>query len=107
MAWGFCQDQQGEVESRIEPGDIPRWGNRHSSVVADCARYYTGATAQGESVILGEFVAPAGPAFKPGVYLVRSKKDFPAIFDGGCGIVSIVYSVESAKIVSLARNGVA
>jgi hypothetical protein len=41
------------------------------------------------------------------VYLVRSKKDFPAIFDGGCGIVSIVYSVKPAKIVSLACNGVA
>jgi hypothetical protein len=95
-----------KLESSIKPGAIPRWGNGHSPVITDYARYYTGATMNGESVILGEFVAPSGSAYK-GVYVVHSEVQFPMILDGGCGIVHVVYSVKAQKLVSVGCNGVA
>jgi hypothetical protein len=101
----------GKLESCIKKGDIPDWGRStkgHSPVIADYARYYTGYMADGQQMVAGEFIVPSGSNSKPaGVYVVRSRKDFPLIYDGGCSIVNIVYSVKLGKIVSLACNGVA
>ncbi|HEV2618682.1 MAG TPA: hypothetical protein VGU23_01965 [Acidobacteriaceae bacterium] len=94
-----------KLEASIKPGDIPRWGNAHAPVVADYAPYYSGTTETGERFILAEFVVADIDAVKPGIYIVRDRKSFPEILDGGCGVVNIVYSVKSGRIVSLVCNG--
>jgi hypothetical protein len=103
-----------KLESSIREGDIPRWGSSTkypsgpSPLVTEYARYYTADTANGQRVILGEFVIPFGSEEKPpGIYVVKSKKGMPRIVDGGCGIVHVVYAVETGRILSLRCNGVA
>ena len=97
QGWMPAAETIGRLESTIRPGDIPQWGksekypNDHSPLVAEYARFYTGETVNGKRVILGEFVIPVGSKQKPpGIYIVRSKRDFPIISDGGCGIVHVV-----------------
>ena len=58
-------------------------------------------------MIRGELVIPTGPEMKLGIHVVGSEKDFPLIFDGGCAVVNIVYSVEQEHVISLKCNGYA
>ena len=94
------------LESRIKPGNIPKWGNGHQPLVAEYVRYYTGYLAGSHRMIRGEFVPPYGSKMRPpGVYVVSNVRDFPLIFDGGCGIVNLIYDVDEARITSLQCNG--
>jgi hypothetical protein len=103
-----------KLESSIHEGDIPRWGSStrypsgHSPRVTEYARYSAGDIVDGQKVVLGEFVIPEGSKEKPpGIYIVQSKKGIPMIFDGGCGVVHVVYAVEAGRILSLRCNGLA
>jgi hypothetical protein len=95
----------GKLEVSIKRGDIPQWAHGHVPVVTDYDRYYAGGSKNGESVVLGEFIAADISFAGAGIHVVRDKKDLPIIFDGGCGVVNIVYSVKLGRVTSLVCNG--
>jgi len=106
--WTPSADEIAKLEASIRPGLIPKWGDGHSPSVSEYVRYYTGSTADGgDKVIRAEFVAPFRPAQTPGIHIVSSKREFPIISDGGCGIVNLVYSIKEQRIISMRCNGVA
>ena len=75
-------------------------------MIAQYARYYFAYKANNRRMIRGELVRPFGPKMKPpGIYVVRSQKEFPIILDGGCAIMHLVYDVEADQIMSLQCNG--
>lgn len=94
------------LESSPRLKDLPKWSNGHQPVIAEYERYYYAYLADGHRMIRGELVIPTGSKMKPpGVYLLSSEREFPMIFDGGCAIMHLVYSVEKAQLVSLTCNG--
>lgn len=99
-----------KLEASIKLDQLPEWKEPLRPLTA-YARYYT-ASWNGERVILGELVlggvrTTGGDSRKPGVYMVGSRSHFPKIFDGGCAVVNLVYSVEKQTIVSIKCNGCA
>lgn len=71
--------------------------------VGQYKRYYAVTFLQGRRTIKGLFVRDD----EPGVYPVASDAEFPAILDGGCGVVHVLYDVEAERILELHCNGVA
>ncbi len=97
-----------KLEASPRLNDLLKFSNGRQPIVAEYERYYYPYLVDGHRMIRGEFVVPFGSKMKPaGVYIVSSEKEFPIIFDGGCGIVNLVYDVEKAQLVSLACNGLA
>lgn len=64
------------------------------------ARYYTGEDAAGRKIIRGYYLDGG----RPGIYL---KPSDVTIMDGGCSVVSVVFDVQSHKVLGVACNGVA
>jgi hypothetical protein len=58
-------------------------------------------------LVLGDMRASGAGAQTAGVHKVSSRTHFPQIFDGGCAVVNLVYSVEKQRIVSIKCNGYA
>ena len=96
-----------KLEATIQPGDFPKWGYvGHPPIATDYVRYYTGTMTHGHRMISGEWVLlHITDKKRAGIYVVRSEKDFPIVYDGSCGIVHVVYSVETGHLVSLTCNG--
>jgi hypothetical protein len=99
------------LEATIKLDQLPHWKEEPPHSLSAYARYYT-ASWNGERVILGELVlgdgrALGGDAHTPGVHMVSSRSLFPRIFDGGCTVVNLVYSVEKQRILSIKCNGYA
>jgi hypothetical protein len=90
------------LEATIKLDQLPHSKEEPLRPLSAYARYYT-ASWNGERVILGELVL--GGVRTPGVYMVRSRSDFPKIYDGGCAVVKLVYPVEKQTIVSIKCNG--
>jgi hypothetical protein len=65
-------------------------------------RYYAGTIKNGHRILLGHFEAGSGK-----VQIVRSVRELPVIYDGGCSIVSIRYDVTAERVLDLFCNGVA
>jgi hypothetical protein len=95
------------LESSIKPGDIPlRYSPGHPPVIDQYARYYFGYMANNHKMIRSKFVLPFHSKMKPaGVYMVGSEREFPIVFDGGCGVMHVVYDVDASLVVSLRCNG--
>ena len=96
------------LEATIKLDQLPHWKEEPPRPLSGYARYYT-ASWNGERVILGELVlgdvrTQGGDAHTPGVYMVDSRSRFPKIFDGGCAVVNLVYSVEKQRILFIKCN---
>jgi hypothetical protein len=107
--WKPDDSDISKLESKIKLSDI---ANSHPPdaplALSGYARYYLADIVDGRQMIRGEFVRPYGFPSKPvGIYVVSRLRDFPVIFDGGCSVVSVLYDVEAARIVSLKCNGYA
>ena len=71
----------------------------------DYARYYAGIVQNRHHMIRGELIA--FDAAQRGSVHITSEDKFPVIMDGGCGVVNLLYDVETAKTVSIGCNGLA
>jgi len=90
------------LEATIKLDQLPHSKEELPRPLSRYARYYTAAW-NGERTILGELVLMD----TPGVYVVSSRSYFPKIFDGGCAVVNLVYSVPKQRMVSIKCNGYA
>lgn len=106
QSWTPNEADIAKLEAGIKLEKLPRWDARLPSLNG-YARYYAGSTMKGEQVIFGELVTPLGSASKPGVHIVENKRTFPEIYDGGCSVINLVYSLKQQKIVSIGCNGFA
>lgn len=93
-----------KMESKIV---VPRLdGGPHQPTLADFARYYAASTSNSHRTIVGEMVIPFGPPTKSvGIYVVGSKNEFPAIFNGGCAVLYLVYDIDTEQVISLKCGG--
>jgi hypothetical protein len=76
-----------------------------SGPLKDYARYYAGIVQNGHRMIRGELVA--FDAAQRGHVHITTEDKFPVIMDGGCGVVNLLYDVETGKTVSIGCNGLA
>ncbi len=110
-AQGWTPDASiiSKMEAGIKPSDIPpQYAPGHPPIISQYARYYFGYKAHNRRMIRGELVRSSISEMKPaGIYIVRSQREFPVIFDGGCSVMHLVYDVEAGKIGSLQCNGLA
>jgi hypothetical protein len=106
QGWSPSDAEIAKLEGSIKLETLPRRDARLPPL-SGYARYYAGSTVNGEQVIFGELVTPIGSAHKPGIYIVGDKRAFPTIFDGGCSVVNLVYSMKQKKLVSIECNGFA
>jgi len=96
-----------KLEAAVHPDLYPKWGGKVHEL-SDYARYYAGYTKGGHRMIAGEFVTQRWANQKTaGVYIVANRGKFPVIYDGGCGIVNLVYDADTSRLVSFECNGVA
>lgn len=65
-------------------------------------RYYAQQKNGQNNYIIGAFVRKNG---EEGGIKIVNYKDLPIIFDGGCSIIDMVYSVNKRKVVSLMCHG--
>jgi len=94
----------------------PRWHGTPPEF-DDYFRYYAGVTIKGRRMIRAEFTDfpnstrivkneiefyQDGPAVQ-----VVSLDKFPSVFDGGCGVVNMLYDVDADRMVWLHCNGLA
>ena len=71
-------------------------------------RYYAGTVLKGHRVLLGHFeLGPTANGADGEIRLVKSKKDLPVVFDGGCAIISFRYDMTEQRVLNLSCNGVA
>ncbi len=103
--WPPTKNQVAELESRLTLERIPGWDASGPSTLKAYERFYTEANQSGQKVILGELVLPTEPSEHPGVKIVSSSDDFPAVSGGGCTIIHVVYSVPKSAITSIYCNG--
>ena len=85
---------------------VPGGPGSRNLPVALYARYYAGVTLAGRRTVVGELVSPGDVRQKAGIH-IGSRSDFPGIDDGGCGVVNLVYDVQTARIVAIHCNGYA
>ena len=106
QGWTPSEADIAKLEEGIKLEALPHWDARLPSL-SGYSRYYAGSTLNGDKVIFGELVTPLGSAYKPGVHIVENRRAFPTIFDGGCSVVNLVFSLQQRKIVSIGCNGFA
>lgn len=104
--WAPSEADISRLEAGIKLETLSRWDTRLPSL-SGYARYYAGSIMKGEKVIFGELVTPLGSAYKPGIHIVENKRTFPTIYDGGCAVINLVYSLKQQKIVTIGCNGFA
>ena len=93
-----------KLEAAVESG-TPKHGEQLRPL-KDYARYYAFYLEDGHRRIAAEFVAdPFVQEGAGGVHVVSSKDSFPAIADGGCSVVHVVYDVDTGKLVYFDCNG--
>jgi hypothetical protein len=98
----------GKLEATLQSSGIPARGLGKVRELSAYNRYYAGYLSGDQKMIEGEFIEPFGEKSKPtSVHIVGSRKELPRVFDGGCSIVHIVYSVGSDRIISARCNGIA
>jgi hypothetical protein len=97
---------QGEI-ARLEAGLRLPTRPSPSGPLKDYERYYAGVVQNGHRMIRAEFVALGIAPGARGQVHITSKDKFPVIMDGGCGIVNLLYDVQSATVVSIGCNGLA
>ena len=107
QSWVPNKEDIAKVEASVRLDQLPYWKTSKLPSLAGYERYYAGSTLDGEKVIFGELVAPFNSKQQPGVHVTATKREFPVIFDGGCAIVSLMYSVKEQKILSIKCNGFA
>ena len=74
--------------------------------IASYNRFYAIKVEAGREMIWGTFLlTPLSPP-PPTVHIVRPE-DMPAIQDGGCSVVNLLYDIREAKITSIFCNGLA
>jgi hypothetical protein len=79
--------------------------------MVDYARFYSAEQRGTHRIVVGIFVInyPADTtgtnAVPPGAYIV-TRRELPAVLDGGCRVVTIQYDVELDSIRSVSCNGV-
>jgi hypothetical protein len=96
-----------KLEAGIQPDDHQKSGSKLHDL-SDYARYYAGYIEGGHRLIAGRFITHRWAGQKAaGIYIVVNREKLPVIFDGGCSVVSLVYDVDTAKLLSLDCNGVA
>jgi hypothetical protein len=106
VASAGCERQYSEM---IQPAEreylesLIRIPAENSAAVTQYKRYYVIIFPQGRRTIKGVFVLDG----EPGIYPVAREEDLPAILDGGCSVVHIVYDTEAERILTLRCNGVA
>jgi len=108
-AYAFAEPDPADIpklEAAIKLEQLPGWSPRLPAL-SGYVRYYASSTRGGEKVILGELVIPSINRGQPGFHLVSSKRSFPLIYDGGCAVVNLVYSIQQQKVLSIQCNGVA
>ena len=103
--WTPTETQMTELESNIRLDQLAWWKISKLPTLSGYERFYTAGTSKGEKVILGELVLADSSRRRPGVHTVSSTKEFPMISDGGCAVISLVYSVSSKSITSIKCNG--
>jgi len=106
--WNWTPSDAGiaEVEASIKLDQLPYWKISNLPSLAGYERYYAGSrNERGEKLIFGELIAPLNSKSKPGIHMVARKSDFPVIYDGGCAIINLVYSLKEQKIISIECNG--
>lgn len=78
------------------------------------SRYYAGITIKGRRMVRAEFTAFTGvdvvndqAHYDPPEVRVVPEDHFPVIFDGGCGVVNMLFDVAADRLVWIQCNGLA
>jgi hypothetical protein len=100
-SWSPAKADIAHLESGLTLPMVPS----PSGPLKDYARYYAGIVQNGHRMIRGELVA--FDARQRGSVHITSVDKFPVIMDGGCGVVNLLYDVETGKIISIGCNGLA
>ena len=99
--WGPSPAQIARLEMLVKPTGQIR-------ALAKYERAYAGTTVSGRKMIEGRWISPnwnARPqARSPQIVPFGS---LPEILDGGCSVVTVMYDVQTDKILLLQCNGVA
>ena len=69
-------------------------------------RFYAIKVEAGHEMIWGTFLLTNRSPPLPTIHIVRPE-EMPAILDGGCSVVHLLYDIREAKITSIFCNGVA
>ncbi len=81
---------------------------RHVKALSKYQRHYAGATVAGRKVIEGRWIEvdwSDPPTI--GVAKIEPYAALPAVLDGGCSIVTVIYDVATDKIAMIECNGLA
>jgi hypothetical protein len=106
QSWTPSDADIATLEAGIKLNTLPRW-NARLPPLSGYARYYAGSTMNDERVIFGELVTPLGSGYKSGIHIVGNRRAFPTIYDGGCAVINLVYSLKQQRIISIGCNGFA
>jgi hypothetical protein len=87
----------------IYPYPIKHWEDRDYPLTL-YSRYYAGATRDGERVIIGRLIL-APDLQESQKRAIISELEWPLVLDGGCGMVSVTYHLET-KSIQARCNGV-
>jgi hypothetical protein len=85
---------------------VPGGYDRPPLPLKSYARFYAGSTIKGRRVVRGEYVLSDDWGKPAGIHISK-EEDFPAIMDGGCCIVNLVFDVKAGKIAWIECNGIA
>ncbi len=102
-SWTPTRSDIAHLEQGLELPLVPT----PSGPLKDYERFYAGITQNGHRMIRGELVALGVMPQERGQVHITSEDKFPVVMDGGCGIVNLLYDVESAKVVHIGCNGLA
>ena len=97
--------KQGRLPKNQYDPKTPQWTDFSDISIDKYARYYATENRNGEKVIVGELVGWLDPQESPGIHTVSDVTQFPKIFDGGCGVVHLVYSIREGTILAFKCNG--
>jgi hypothetical protein len=106
QSWTPSDADIAKLEAGIKLNTLSGW-NARLPPVSGYTRYYAGSAMNDVQVIFGELVMPLGSGYKPGIHIVGNKRAFPTIYDGGCAVINLVYSLKQQKILSIECNGFA
>ena len=105
--WRPSDAQIAKLEAKIKPEQLAPLKGGRLHPLSEYERFYAGMTLKGDNVIFGELLLADSPRQQPGIRIVASKRNFPVIFDGGCAVIHLTYSMKTGAIVSFECNGFA
>jgi hypothetical protein len=77
---------------------------RGAAPLTQYTRYYTGNVAGTSGLVEGVFLRTPLYSTRSSINIV-SPESFPSVFDGGCGVIYMLYDVATEGVISIECNG--